>query len=96
MSDATEDNAPATLTLTFDPPIHFNGKDYNEVTLREPTTQQYADAADQGGIRSIQHLVHVVGKIPATVAGLVPISKTMEADRFFMRFTVPAPATSKS
>ncbi|MFH5924550.1 phage tail assembly protein [Roseomonas xinghualingensis] len=92
MSDA-EEKQPATIVLTFDPPIHFNGKDYTEVTLREPTSQQFADAMDLGGVRSAIHLVHVVGKLPQAVAQLLPISKTLEADRFFSRFTVPGQRT---
>lgn len=95
MGDANEaEDLPATLTIRFDPPITFSGKEYHEVTLREPTTQQFADAQDLGGIRTVQHLVHVVGGLPKAVAALVPISKTMQADRFFTRFTLPAPATS--
>ncbi|TPG53270.1 phage tail assembly protein [Roseomonas nepalensis] len=96
MSDDTEEAAfPATLTITLDPPVHFSGKDYTEVTLREPSTQQFADAQDLGGIRSVQHLVHVVGGVPKAVAALIPISKTMQADAFFAHFTRPAPATSR-
>lgn len=97
MSDTDEAEAlPSTLTIRFDPPISFSGKEYSEVTLREPTTQQFADAQDLGGIRSVQHLVHVVGGVPKPVAALIPISKTMQADAFFVRFTRPAPATSKT
>ena len=96
MSETTGEGAdatPAILVLAFDPPIKFNDKDYPEVILREPTTQQFADAQDFGGIRSTQHLIHVVGKLPKPVAGLIPISKTLEADRFFSRFVLPVPQT---
>jgi hypothetical protein len=78
-------------TITFDEPISFNGTSYTEVTLREPTSTEYDEAAAKQGFGMARHLMTTIGKLPAGVAAKVPVSKVREVHNFILAFLHPAP-----
>jgi hypothetical protein len=81
-----------TLTITFDPPLAFGGKSASEVTLREPTADEYDQASrNTVGFGLARQLMVSVGKLTGPQAALVPLSKMVEADAFFGQFLRPAP-----
>lgn len=87
--DGVED-IQRTLTITFDPPITFGDKSASEVNLREPTADEYDQAAGRPGFGLARHLMVLVGKLPAPIAAKLPISKVVQADAFFGQFIRPA------
>jgi hypothetical protein len=85
-----------TLTITFDPPITFGEKSASEVTLREPTSEEYDQAMGKPGFGLARHLMVVIGKLPAPIAAKVPVSKMVQADAFFAQFVRAAPEPDQS
>ena len=81
---------PKTLTIAFEPPITFNGIPHAAVTLREPTSTEYDEAAKNPGFGLVRHLLVTIGKLPPPVAALAPVSKVREADEFIATFLRPA------
>ncbi|WP_043838844.1 phage tail assembly protein [Muricoccus aerilatus] len=79
-----------TVTIIFDEPLSFNGATHAEVKLREPTVAEFSDASTRQGYGSTQHLLMLIGKLPAGIAAKVPMSKIVEADGFFAQFLRPA------
>jgi hypothetical protein len=81
-----------TLTITFDPPLAFGDKSTSEVTLREPTADEYDQASrNTVGFGLARQLMVSVGKLSGPQAALMPLSKMRAADEFFAQFLRPAP-----
>ena len=80
---------PKTRTIAFEPPITFNGVPHGAVVLREPTSTEYDEAAKHPGFGLARHLLVTIGRLPAPVAALAPVSKVREADEFFATFLRP-------
>lgn len=75
-----------TLTIAFDEPISFGPVTFTEVTLREPTSDEYDQATKHPGYGVTRHLLVTVGKMTAPTAAKVPLSKVVQADAFFAQF----------
>ena len=95
---------PSSYTVTLDPPVKYDGRDYRELVLREPRAgevrqadEQVRNGATMSNLRNREHhLIAKVSGVPFPVVEQAGVSRITLAMAYLNRFLAPAPETSAS
>ena len=88
---------PDELVLTFRKPIKNKaGDEITQITLHEPTGDQWRQLDRLSGTEADIKALCVVSGQPEVVIGQMAISQIVEGARYLSGFIPPAPATGQS